>query len=65
MSIKDFYQTPQVDLLWRKKMLHWGLEREKVEGTLSKKEKEKRNRPKDPVHLKQTARERPQELSKS
>ena len=39
MSENDFYQIPQVDVPWRKRMLHWATcEGEKVEGTYCKKE---------------------------
>ena len=44
MSEKDLHQTLQVDVPWRKKMLHWRTsEVVKVEGTLGKKGKDKRN----------------------
>ena len=43
MSEKDLYQIHQVDFPW-KRMLHWGTcEGERVEGTICKEEKEKRN----------------------
>ena len=35
MSEKDFYQTPQVDVPWRKKMPDWrSCDVEKVDGNL-------------------------------